>query len=67
MGEAHTDSPFMTLTSEKNESKLYISEDDFLLFGLAIAWVTEEFFDEYGNYEFNANQWDTVLKKAILL
>lgn len=64
VGEAHTNTPFMTLTSEKNESKLYISEDDFFLFGLAITWVTEEFFDEYGNYEFTANQWSSVLSKA---
>ena len=64
VGKEYADSPFMTLTSGKNKSELYISEDDFLLFGLAIAWVTEEFFDEYENYEFNINQWNSVLNKA---
>lgn len=63
-GAEHTEEPFMTLAPESNASRLYISVSDFLLFDWVITWFTKQFFDEYGEYEFNSGQWSILLDEA---
>ena len=64
IGSKHAGSPYMTLAPDEKESSLHISYTDFLLFEWAITWQTKDFFDEYGEYEFNANQWESILKES---
>ena len=54
----------MTLVPQNSESRLNIAVEDFLLFAWVITWFTKQFFDEYGQYDFSAGQWKTMLAEA---
>lgn len=64
VGARHVDSPYITLASGDNGAELYITYTDFFLFELSITWLTKELFDEYGEYEFSASQWEAILEEA---
>ena len=64
-GATHTDTPYMTLYSSGNDkSVVNIAVNDFVLLGWCITHATGEWFDEYGEYHFSANEWLHILEDA---
>lgn len=62
-GANHADQPYMSLSSSGNESILHIAENEFCLFGWCISDLFE-WFDEYGDYEYDYEQWNALLTEA---
>lgn len=60
----HTDKPYITLVPGKRNTSLNISADDFILFDWSITDLEKEYFDEYGSYEYDREQWANVLDEA---
>ncbi len=64
-GAAHTDTPYMTLSSTGNkDSCLYISVMDFLMIDWCISLTLGTWFDEYGEYHFSHKAWHDLLHEA---
>lgn len=62
-GAEYAKQPYMSLSSSGSESVLHIAEEDFCLFGWCISDLYERF-DEYGDYEYNFEQWSDLLGEA---
>ena len=60
-GRKRANTPFITLSPSGCDTALYISSQDFLLFDWCITYFCRERFDEYGEYEFTKEQWDSIL------
>lgn len=63
-GQEHTDEPFMILCPSGADTRMFVSVDDFLLFDLSIMCIKKDWFDEYGEYEFDYAEWHEVLNAA---
>lgn len=64
IGANHVASPYMSIIPGENKPSLYITYTEFVLFELAITWLTKEAFDEYGEYEFSADQWKAIMDES---
>ena len=62
-GADYTEQPYISLSSSSSKSVLHIAEKDFCLFDWCISDLFE-WFDEYGDYEYNLEQLDALLAEA---
>lgn len=64
-GAEHTERPYMSLSSSRKvESCLHISVTDFLILDWCISLAVGDWFDEYGEYHFNYEEWQDLLADA---
>lgn len=63
-GADHADTPFMSFSSDSSASVLHIPVDQFDLLNWCFAKTTHDIFDEYGEYHFTYEQWQSILSEA---
>ena len=66
-GTERVDHPYISLSPKGKRSMLSIGYFDFDFFKLVLSWQIKEPYVEYDNYEFTADQWREILKKAELI
>lgn len=63
-GADYVSRPFVTLVPGVGKTELYVYSCDFDPFDWAISSVTGRFFDEFGDYDFTAQEWASILDEA---
>ncbi len=63
-GAEEVDHPYFSLSPKGKRTYLSIGYADFDLLASAIIWQLNKSFDEYGSYEFVADQWEAIIEKA---